>query len=47
MVLGPQEGFELATRLEIPALFIERSEDGRKFTERATASFELLRRPLD
>ena len=47
MVLGPQEGFELATRMGIPALFIVRSEDGREFTERATASFELLRRPLD
>jgi thiamine biosynthesis lipoprotein len=47
MVLGPREGHELATRLGIAALFIERSEDGRKFTEKATPSFELLRRPLD
>ena len=47
MVLGPRDGLELATRLGIPALFIERSEDGREFTERATESFQLLRRPLD
>ena len=47
MVLGPQDGFELAARLRIPALFIVRSEDGQEFTERATEPFQLLRRPLD
>jgi thiamine biosynthesis lipoprotein len=47
MVLGPQEGMELATRLGLAALFIERSEDGAGFTSQATPEFQHLRRSLD
>jgi thiamine biosynthesis lipoprotein len=38
MVLGPEEGMALATRLKLAALFIERSDNG--FVERATPRFE-------
>lgn len=38
MVLGPDEGMALATKLNLAALFIERTGDG--FTERATARFD-------
>jgi thiamine biosynthesis lipoprotein len=34
MVLGPEEGYDLAERLELPALFVVRTEDG--FATRAT-----------
>jgi thiamine biosynthesis lipoprotein len=47
MVLGPQQGMELATRLGLAALFIERSADGEGFTSQATPEFQHLRRPLD
>ncbi len=47
MVLGPQEGMALATRLGLAALFIERTANGEGFTERATPEFQQLRRPLD
>jgi len=47
MVLGPQEGMELAIRLGLAALFIERSADGAGFTSQATPEFQHLRRPLD
>jgi FAD:protein FMN transferase len=40
MVLGPEAGFALAERLELPALFIERAGDG--FAMRATPLFERL-----
>jgi FAD:protein FMN transferase len=43
LVLGPQEGYALAERLELPALFIVRVGDG--FTVRATESFDRLRLP--
>jgi len=43
MVLGPQEGYALAERLGLPALFIVRVRDG--FTVRATESFDRLRLP--
>ena len=43
MVLGPQEGYALAERLGLPALFIVRISDG--FTVRATESFDRLRLP--
>ena len=43
MVLGPQEGYALAERLGLPALFIVRVGDG--FTVRATESFDRLRLP--
>ena len=47
MVLGPEEGMELAERLGLAALFIERAGTNGEFRERATAEFERLRRPLD
>ena len=37
MVMGPDEGLALAERLDLPALFLLRSEDG--IVERATRSF--------
>ncbi|NJD30801.1 MAG: FAD:protein FMN transferase [Gammaproteobacteria bacterium] len=47
MVLGPDEGMALATKLKLPALFIERTADASGFTERSTPEFARLRRPLD
>ena len=38
MVLGTDEGMALATKLNLAALFIERTGDG--FSERATPRFE-------
>ncbi len=46
MVLGPEEGMQLAERLGLAALFIERTGAGGEFRERATPAFERLRRPL-
>lgn len=40
MVLGGDEGIELAKKLNVAALFIERTDDG--FSERATPRFEEL-----
>jgi thiamine biosynthesis lipoprotein len=40
MVLGMDEGFALATRLNLAALFIERTAEG--FSERATPRFEAI-----
>ena len=40
MVLGTNEGMALATKLNLAALFIERTADG--FSERATPRFEQL-----
>ena len=40
MVLGPVAGYELAERLELPALFIEHADSG--FAMRATPLFERL-----
>ncbi len=42
MVLGPDEGMALATRLDLAALFIERTEHG--FSERTTPRFETIAR---
>jgi hypothetical protein len=39
-VLGPEEGFALAMKLNLAALFIERTGEG--FSERATARFEAI-----
>jgi thiamine biosynthesis lipoprotein len=47
MVLGPEDGFALARRHGLPALFIERDALGGGFRERSTLEFERLRRPLD
>ena len=40
MVLGTDEGMALATKLNLAALFIERTHDG--FIERATPQFEAI-----
>jgi thiamine biosynthesis lipoprotein len=40
MVLGTDEGMALATKLNLAALFIERTNDG--FAERATPRFEAI-----
>lgn len=47
MVLGPEEGAALATKLGLAALFIERVGPAGTFRERATPEFERLRRPLN
>jgi thiamine biosynthesis lipoprotein len=44
MVLGADEGMVLATKLNIAALFIERTDAG--FTERATSRFEEMTKSL-
>ncbi|HWJ06017.1 MAG TPA: FAD:protein FMN transferase [Steroidobacteraceae bacterium] len=46
MVLGPEEGLVLADRLGVPALFLERIGQSQALRERATASFNELRRPI-
>jgi hypothetical protein len=46
MVLGPETGMALAMRLGLAALFIERTADGQRFTERSTPGLDRLRRPL-
>jgi thiamine biosynthesis lipoprotein len=46
MVLGTDAGMELAGRLGLAALFIERNANGPGFTERSTPAFDRLRRPL-
>ena len=46
MVLGPEEGFALAQRLKLPALFIVRTSANGQWRERATPAFERLRRPV-
>jgi thiamine biosynthesis lipoprotein len=45
MVLGPDEGYALAQRLGLPALFLERIGESQQFRERATPEFEPLRSP--
>jgi hypothetical protein len=46
MVLGTDAGMELAGRLGLAAMFIERNANGPGFTERFTPEFDRLRRPL-
>jgi thiamine biosynthesis lipoprotein len=46
MVLGPVAGLEMAERLDLAALFIERGASAGDFTEHATAGFDTFRRPL-
>jgi thiamine biosynthesis lipoprotein len=46
MVLGTDAGMELAGRLGLAAMFIERNANGPGFTERSTPAFDRLRRPL-
>ena len=46
MVLGPEAGMALGLRLGLAALFIERTADGRGFSDRCTPVFDRLRRPL-
>ncbi|HXW10979.1 MAG TPA: FAD:protein FMN transferase, partial [Steroidobacteraceae bacterium] len=45
MVLGPDEGYAVAQRLGLPALFLERIGESQQFRERATPEFERLRSP--
>jgi FAD:protein FMN transferase len=47
MVLGPKQGYELATHLGLAALLIEHDAAGAGFHELVTPQFERLRRPLD
>jgi thiamine biosynthesis lipoprotein len=44
MVLGTDEGMALATKLNVAALFIERTDDG--FVERSTRTFEEMTKSL-
>jgi FAD:protein FMN transferase len=46
MVLGPDDGYTLAQRLGLPALFLERIGESQRFRERATPEFESLRSPV-
>ena len=45
LVLGVDEGYALAQRLGLPALFLERIGQSQQFRERATPEFERLRSP--
>jgi thiamine biosynthesis lipoprotein len=47
MVLGPEEGYTLAEAMDLPALFLERTDRPDQWHERATPAFERLRRPVD
>ncbi|HET7202559.1 MAG TPA: FAD:protein FMN transferase [Steroidobacteraceae bacterium] len=47
MVLGLDEGYALAQRLGLPALFLERIGQSQEFRERATPEFESLRSPAE
>ena len=46
MVLGPEEGYAVALRLGLPALFIERIGESQQFREHTTPEFERLRTPV-
>jgi thiamine biosynthesis lipoprotein len=45
MAMGPQAGFEFASRHGLAALFLVRAQDG-SLRERSTDAFRLVRRPL-
>ncbi|HET9695194.1 MAG TPA: FAD:protein FMN transferase [Steroidobacteraceae bacterium] len=45
LVLGLDEGYALAQKLGLPALFLERIGQSQEFRERATPEFEPLRSP--
>ncbi|MCE3285037.1 MAG: hypothetical protein K0R70_1293 [Steroidobacteraceae bacterium] len=45
MVLGPEEGYVVAQRLGLPALFLERIGQSQQLRERVTPEFEQLRSP--
>ncbi len=47
MVLGPEQGYTLAAAMDLPALFLERTDRPGQWHERATPAFERLRRPVD
>jgi len=47
LVLGPEEGYALAQAMDLPALFLERTDQPGQWGERATPAFERLRRPVD
>jgi FAD:protein FMN transferase len=46
MVLGPEEGYAVAERLGLPALFLEGVGQSDAVRERSTEAFEQLRRPV-
>ena len=46
MVLGAAEGYALAGRLQLPALFIVRTNVADQWQERAKPAFQRLRRPV-
>lgn len=46
LVLGPDEGYALAEKLGLPALFLERIGQSQSLRERATAEFQALRLPV-
>lgn len=47
LVLGREEGFALAEAMDLPALFLERTDQPGQWRESATPAFERLRRPVD
>jgi thiamine biosynthesis lipoprotein len=47
LVLGPEEGYRLADAMDLPVLFLERTDHPGQWRERATPAFERLRRPVD
>lgn len=47
LVLGRQEGYALAEAMDLPALFLERTDQPGQWRESATPAFERLRRPVD
>jgi thiamine biosynthesis lipoprotein len=46
LVLGPDEGYALAERLGLPALFLERIGQSQALRERVTTEFQALRVPV-
>lgn len=46
LVLGPDEGYAVAEKLGLPALFLERVGQSQVLRERATAEFQALRLPV-
>jgi thiamine biosynthesis lipoprotein len=47
LVLGPDEGYAVAEKLGLPALFLERVGQSQALRERATAEFQALRLPVE
>jgi thiamine biosynthesis lipoprotein len=47
LVLGPEEGYGLAEAMDLPALFVEQTDQPGQWRERTTPAFERLRRPVE